>query len=209
MVNINKGRYTLWSFIPRIRNTSMQNLWTEQWDNDDWILKINRWISFIYDFCNSRQNWYWSVTKEELTANGDGIFTASHLLNKIHIVMANWRPLERKNLFVLNWDRESYYMASDGRIHTDPSITNITIVYQRKPYPLEINDLDVYIDLPPDLVWILEEICLWRILPFNLHEWTQVANNMFAYFTEQITEYLSNVWYLQANDQFATEQVHH
>lgn len=203
-------------FLSLLKAESLQNISDDFYDSRDFINSISRSLDYIFRRLNSKGVFPFAAIEEALavseTAN---TYTLSYKLQGLipdnDDTTVDWyadrwsdsgvwgddKQLTPKNFFVKadKWDFFTYVSSVTGIrwIKTSKAYTEIKIRYKRWPdYPL-VDKPSVDIDLPEDLIWVLLNLCMWRVIPLFLENWFDLANNYYAQANEDLDNYTQNM----------------
>lgn len=208
------------TFLRNIKNTSLQNIAQDFYDDSDWIFVIKWWLQYIFWQINRKNIWYYTAVKETLSPEPntwDKIFKTTHKIQwfihdrKTNNTWVYWDKysFSRKNFFVddeqwyhftVEWDTEGI----DTIVLSQP-MTELNVRYKRWPTIPLIDKLTTDIDIPSDLQSALKMYCLWQVFPLYLENWAQLSQFYFNQMNIELENYMSTIWENIPQDGFITE----
>lgn len=108
----------------------------------------------------------------------------------------NGNQLERKNFFVdKESDQYSLITTSAGVtwLKTGKSWNKLYVRYKRWLTRVNQADLAAEIDLPEDLLWVLFNLSMWKLMPYKLENWFNLAQAYFQQAIDELTNYASGI----------------
>lgn len=198
--------------VQRIKNGTTLNISHDFWDDVDFVYHINNAIGYIFSTMNSFGNWYYSNTEEEIGASDwteSDTFTTQYDISNFRLVLGDWTPLVQSNVnFNIPAPEYSdegtgdYYLAWSNKIVTRKKYKKITIYYSRFNKRHDHDNLWEKIDIPKQLLGVLEFLVFWRVMPVFYEQGASLANNYLNQAKEELQAYASNIWFISQQKWF-------
>lgn len=201
------------SFLSLIKAESLQNISDDFYDSKDFVNSISRSLDYIFRYLNAKSIFpYWAI-EEEVTADSldPRLFILSNKLQwliwdrddtEIDSFSDRWseswvwgdgKSLSQKNFFITQdkWDFFTFVPSIEWikSIRTSKAYGSLKIRYKRWPKYPQIDEVNEDIDLPEDLIWVLLNLCMWRVIPLFLENWFDLANNYYLQSNEDLDNY--------------------
>lgn len=176
---------------------------------------------------NANGNWYRTNVDEDLTAttdpvNWDTLWTTQYKLSRIRKMRDTTTATDPDEILPSNvsfyldpyinswsWTLSTsttwYRITWSNNFLTSQKLKSIKMVYGRLPIWHDYTNLTQDLDLPDDMLGILEFFIFWRLMPIHLEQGASLANNYFNQATESLKMYAQNIWLLSPQIGFTTE----
>lgn len=210
------------SFVSWVKESVLQNIAEDNFSDSKLVDTYNRAMGYMYNFLNAKGVFAYSAIEETVNPSVDNnkLFLTTYRIGGIiedldgtntdtyrgntkntWVRSDSGSDLTRK-VFIPDstWDFYSYHHVSDGilGIKTGKTYSTLTIRYKRMPEILSIDDIksDKLVDLPYDIVGILENIMLWRLFPQSMLEnWAELANYYRTQANDELDVYAKALWW--------------
>lgn len=189
-----------------MKNGTTLNISHDFWEDVDFVYHINVCLNNIFAQMNSLWNWYFSNIKETLGSTWDiekDKFNTTYDISRIWQVKWDWNVLQPANVHydLENPERNEYWegdyiITKANEITTKTKYKSLEIIYARFPKWHEFDHLDEEVDLPLQLIWALEFLVFWRLMPVFYEQWASLANNYLSQAKEELENYAANIWLL-------------
>ena len=192
--------------IQRLKNWSTLNVSHDFFDDIDLVYHINVCLVDIFSQMNAMGNWYFSNMTDTLVSpdvdwqtTKKKIRETTYDISRFWQVKWDWGEIDQANISLdITHPEEDetspgYVMTWSKNIKTLSEFNTLEVVYARFPKRHDHADLSQEIDLPPQLLWALEFLVFWRLLPVFYEQWSSLANNYLNQAKETIQNYASNI----------------
>lgn len=207
-------------FIRIVKDEALQNIASDFYSDYNWVYNINRSLEYIFRAINVKDIRYYTNTYQEIAWLWNKEYTTQYPIQwfitdndkKYSGVFANNKAtvIDRKNFYVYDneWDYFTVKWNQTGitGIVTSQEYDQVEIYYKRWPIPLEVGfDPTTEIDLPEELLWVLQSFVMWRVMPTYLENGASLSNFYFTQWSTDLNNYIENIGQWIDQDWFYTE----
>ena len=209
------------NFIQDFKDWILQNISEDNFSDQRIINELNRAASYMFRFLNARNVFSYAAVIETLSPDEDNArryetksrvgwiiedvddtnYNSGGKTKSTGVVADESTQLKWKNL-ILKEDEWEFYIIEQSitwpnAILTAKEYTTLEVKYKRLSIYYTVDDLKdntLDVDLPEDLLGILQNIMFWRCFPKNfLENWFDLANSYLMQWREELENYVKDL----------------
>lgn len=205
-------------FVQDCKDGMLQNISEDHFSDQRIVNEVNRASAYMFRYLNKRNIFWYAAIIETLTPDSDNTrrYTTTYRISWIiqdmddtnmqfwtqtknsWIVADDNIQLKPKNLIFKN-DEWDFYRIDNSSISwplailTSKEYSSLEVRYKRMGRYYTVDDLrnnTLDVDMPEDLLWIMQNLIFWRCFPKNfLENGFDIANSYFQQAKEELENY--------------------